>query len=42
MTENKSINPNQRINENTLIQLSDGTVITYDMYIRLLQEKRGF
>lgn len=30
-----------RINENTLIQLNDGTVITYGMYIQLLSEMRG-
>lgn len=30
----------QRINENTLIQLSDGTVITYEMYLRLLEEMK--
>lgn len=30
----------QRINEDTLIQLSDGTVITYAMYLRLLDEMK--
>lgn len=31
----------QRINEDTLIQLKDGTVITYGMYLELLKEMKG-